>query len=184
MNTLLAGYAAALVAFFVGGSVQAAAPAEMQVAVWTPKELNFTYHGFTTKYSCEGLRDRVKDILLELGARKDLKVYTSGCTGAAGTPDAFPGVRARMNVLQPATDSFTGELVEAHWQLVELKGDQSAVSRVGDCELIEQVQKQILPLFPVRNVELTSNCIPHQSSPGVTRLKTEVLKADSQSKGS
>lgn len=184
MNRIVACAAAALAALFVGGSVQAAAPEEQQVAVWTPKELNFTYHGFTTKYSCEGLRDRVKAILLELGARKDLKVYSSGCTGGAGTPDAFPGVRARLNVLQPATESFTGELVEAHWQPVELKGDSSAVSRVGDCELIEQVQKQILPLFPARNAELNSNCIPHQPSPGVTRLKAEVLKADSQSKGS
>lgn len=56
--------------------------------------------------------------------------------------------------------------------------------RAGDCELIEQLQKQILPLFPARNVDLTANCIPRQASPGSTRLKAEVLKAAAQSNGS
>jgi len=50
------------------------APA-MEAAVWTPKEVQFTYMGFTSKYTCDGLRDTVREMLLHLGARKDdLKV--------------------------------------------------------------------------------------------------------------
>ena len=35
---------------------------EPQSAVWTDKELTFVYQGFTTKYSCDGLRDKVRGV--------------------------------------------------------------------------------------------------------------------------
>ena len=71
-------------------------------AVWTPKELRFVYMGFTSKFSCDGLADRMREVLLLLGARKDLQVSPSGCSSPYGRPDPFPGVMIRMNVLQPA----------------------------------------------------------------------------------
>src|ERR1700704_4819616 len=79
-----------------------AAAARGQAAVWTPKELTFVYQGFTTKYSCDGLRDKVRGVLLDLGAqKKDLKVQQLGCSSSSGRPDPFPGVRVKMKVLQP-----------------------------------------------------------------------------------
>ena len=36
----------------------------------------------------------------------------------------------------------------------------------------------LLPLFNARNVEYSSNCVPHQLSPGGTRLTAELLVAD------
>ena len=80
------------------------APAgEPQSAVWTEKELTFVYQGFTTRYSCDGLRDKVRSVLLDLGAqKKGLKVMELGCSSPAGGPDPFPGVRVKMRVLQPA----------------------------------------------------------------------------------
>ncbi|WP_457825246.1 hypothetical protein, partial [Staphylococcus aureus] len=76
---------------------------EAQSAVWTPKELTFVYQGFTTRYSCDGLRDKIRGVLLDLGAqKKGLKVSELGCSSPNGRPDPFPGVRIRINVLQPA----------------------------------------------------------------------------------
>src|SRR5690242_12321576 len=46
------------------------AAGEPQSAVWTEKELTFVYQGFTTRYSCDGLRDKVRGVLLDLGAQK------------------------------------------------------------------------------------------------------------------
>src|SRR6202165_980949 len=84
-----------------------AAATHGESAVWTPKELTFAYQGFTTKYSCDGLRDKVRSILLKLGAREDLQVNASPCSSLGG-PDPFPGVRIKMNVLQtPAYKSST-----------------------------------------------------------------------------
>ncbi len=82
----------------------AAAPAAVptQPAVWTPKEIQFTYMGFTTHYTCDGLQSTIKEMLLQLGARKDdLKVIEEPCSGNPDRPNPFPGVRIKMNVLQP-----------------------------------------------------------------------------------
>jgi hypothetical protein len=74
-------------------------------AQWTPKQLHFVYLGFTSKFSCDGLADRVRSVLLLLGARKDLQVSPSGCSTPFGRPDPFPGVTIKMNVLEPASSS-------------------------------------------------------------------------------
>jgi hypothetical protein len=77
-------------------------------AVWTPKETRFVYLGFTSKFSCDGLVDRMREVLLLLGARKDLQVSPSGCSSPFGRPDPFPGVLIRMNVLEPAGNAQGG----------------------------------------------------------------------------
>src|SRR5215831_17472689 len=70
------------------------APANLthEFAVWVPLQLDFRYRELTTQYSCSGLQQRVKSILLELGARPDLQVRNYGCTKLSG-PDPFAGVR-------------------------------------------------------------------------------------------
>jgi len=92
-------------------AASAAETAEAQQGIWMPKQATFTYMGFTTKYSCEGLVDQVKSALLALGARKDLTVYGTGCAVATGRPAPLPGVKIRMHVLEPvpAAGSAPGE---------------------------------------------------------------------------
>src|ERR1700681_887790 len=80
----------------LGSAVHADSADYRQPAAWAQKEFNFTYQGFTTKYSCDGLADKVREILLTFGARKDLKVNRWGCTGRSGVPDPFPGVAVKM----------------------------------------------------------------------------------------
>jgi hypothetical protein len=153
---------------------------EPQSAVWTDKELTFVYLGFTTRYSCDGLRDKVRGVLLDLGARKkDLKVMQLGCSSPTGRPDPFPGVRVKMRVLQPASGSDDKEApVPAHWKPVDLKLRDSFTTDSGECELVEQIRQKILPVFATRNVDLKTNCIPHQATATRPSLKLEVLAAD------
>ena len=148
-------------------------------AVWVPKELHFDYRGFTTKYSCDGLQERMRDVLLKLGARPDLRVRGYGCTLIQG-PDPFAGVSIKMNVLQPAGKQG-GPAVPVHWQRVDLLTglyEHDPVGAAADCELIGQIKQKILPLFATRNVDYRSTCEAHQLVPGGTRLKAEVLVAD------
>ena len=152
-----------------------------QPAVWTPKELQFTYQGFTTHYTCDGLRDKVKSMLLQLGARKDdLKVYETPCAGDPNRPDPFPGVRIKMNVLQPATDakSASAQTVPARWEKVDLLKGEAGINAAGECELLEQVKQKVLPLFATRNIDLQATCVPHQLQASGTRLRVEVLITD------
>jgi hypothetical protein len=158
----------------------APATGEPASAVWTDKELTFVYQGFTTRYSCDGLRDKMRGVLLDLGAdKKTLKVQELGCSSPAGRPDPFPGVRVKMRVLQPASgNSDDKQTVSAHWKPVDLKLRDSFTTDSGECELVEQIRHKVLPLFTTRNVELKTNCIPHQATAVRPSLKLEMLWPD------
>jgi hypothetical protein len=155
-------------------------------AVWTPKELRFTYMGFTAKYSCDGLQDRIRSVLLKLGARPDLQVSQGPCAAPLGTPTPFPAVTIRMNVLEPASSSHpvngaaAPQVVPAHWKRVDLTASSDAVKEAGDCEVIEQIKHSILPQFTTRNVDYKSMCVPNQLTLGGTQLRADVLVADQQ----
>ena len=157
-----------------GEEAPSAAPAAGASAVWASRELSFAYLGFTAQYSCDGLRDRVTDVLRQLGAR-DLEVRELPCT-SIGSPDPFPGVRIKMRILQPAAGESAGA-VRAHWKRVDLTSSHRALGS-GECELLEQIKAQILPFFAMRNVEYGSNCQPHQLQLGASWLRAEVLVAD------
>ena len=167
------------VAVLAGLCAQGALADEAVQAVWTAKQLQFTYQGFTAHYSCDGLRDRMRQALLTLGARQDLTVTPTGCSGGFGVATPFPGVVAKFSVLTRAKDASTAGAVSAHWRRVDLaerRGDP--VDAAGDCELIEQLKTLVLPLFTTRNVEYSSSCIPHQIQVGGTTLRADVLVAD------
>ena len=160
-----------------------ASPAPSAWAVWTPKELRFVYMGFTSHYSCDGLRDKMRVILLQLGARPDMKLRETPCAGQLGRPTEFPGVTVNMNVLTPFDAAKTNAAetpLPAHWKSVEISTDRDPLREAGDCELIEQVKSRVLPLFTARNIEYRSTCIPNQLQVGGTLLKAEVLIADEQ----
>jgi hypothetical protein len=153
----------------------AAAATEATAAEWVPKEARFVYLGVTTHYSCDGLRDKVRRALLDLGARPDLSVRQLACPSPAGRPDAFPGVLIKMQVLKPADATAAVQPVPAQWKSVDLKLDRGTLAQAGDCELLEQIKQSLLPLFTTRNVEHRSTCVPHQLSPGASWLRAEIL---------
>ena len=141
------------------------------------------YMGFTSHYSCDGLADKMRSIVLQLGARSDLKVRNVPCSGTLGRPTEFPGVTVNMNVLVPwdaASANAAATPVPAHWKHVEISTDRDPLREAGDCELIEQVKTRVLPLFTTRNIAYHSTCIPNQLQIGGTQLKAEVLIADDQ----
>ena len=76
----------------------------MAMGRWKEHEVSFTYSGFTSKYSCDGLADKVRLLLRTLGARPDLKVTTYGCGALYGGPTEFPRVKLRFATLEPAAD--------------------------------------------------------------------------------
>jgi hypothetical protein len=165
---------------------QAAPPVDAEFAVWTPKEIQFTYMGFTTHYTCDGLRDTIREMLLQLGARKDdLKVTEQPCSGDPDRPNPFPGVKIKMSVLQPAPATLSPDtpVVQAQWKPVKLPYRQYGINAAGQCELLEQFNRTILPLFTTRNVDLRASCVPHQLEPLGTKLQAEVLITDQKKAG-
>lgn len=172
---------AVLVVAVCGGATAplAANGGEEAAAVWVQKEVNFRYAGFTTKYSCDGLQDKMRRLLLQLGARDDLKMTGYGCLGV-NAPETTPGVRIVMHVLQPA-GAAPGQTVAAHWKSVDLLADRDLFDAARDCELISQLDRDLLPLFAARHVDYSARCSVHTPLVGGTRLKADVLVADAAS---
>ena len=85
-----------------------------------------------------------------------------------------------MSVLQPAPAQLTPDtqIVEAHWKPVKLPYREWGINAAGQCELLEQFNKRLLPLFTTRNVDLNALCVPHQLSSLDTKLEAEVLITD------
>ena len=149
-------------------------------AVWVSRHVTFVYQGFTTQYSCDGFRERIREMLAKLGARR-LVVRTYGCTRPIGV-DPFPGVRVTMQVLVPVSSQHAQKgtsAVPAHWQNVVLMPANAGPQEQGNCELIEQFKETFLPLFTTHHITYQSNCIPHQLTLG-THLSAVVLMPDSE----
>jgi hypothetical protein len=61
---------------------------------------------------------------------------------------------------------------------VDLPPERDPLLKAADCELIQQVRQEVLPLFATRNVEGSTTCEPRLIVPGSTQLKAQVLVAD------
>jgi hypothetical protein len=77
-----------------------------------------------------------------------------------------------MATLQPTASGEQGPAVDASWKAVTIGGRSSG----ADCDLIEQVRTDILPLFTTRNVKRqNTDCIPHQATLPPPKMTLEVL---------
>ena len=147
-------------------------------AAWKKHEIDFAYMGFTTRYSCEGLRSRMRVLLEASGARPGFKVTLGACAAEPGRVTEFPRVRLVFETAQvPAPGSRDAqEPVLAQWRPVTLARNQPRPLEPGDCELVEQFRDRVLPAFTTRRLDGDINCIPHQLSGSSFLLKFETLE--------
>jgi hypothetical protein len=173
-------------------------------AVWVERTVNFTYMPLTSYYSCDGLRDKVRWILRELGARPDFKVKSRGCIEVQG-PEVFPGVEVVAAFPAEATPELLEQLaadaskrqlaaratgkpdpvIEATAQFparvkrVEFESGRTTLSDLqdGDCELMEQlVRNDVFGKLGAKVVDARTHCVPRQVTLGAVRMAVEVLE--------
>ena len=153
-----------------------ALPATQDQGVWEERDTNFQFQGFTTTYSCDGLADKLKILLIAAGARGDAKAISGACSSGFGRPDKFAQARLTFYTLAPAgTAEGAGAPVHGVWRSVALADRSPRDLRLGDCELVEQFRDKVLPMFKTRNVESGMTCVPHQLSGSSIQLKFEVF---------
>jgi hypothetical protein len=145
---------------------------------WQSHKYTFQFLGFTTTYSCDGLADKLKIVLLAAGARSDVKSVPGACASGFGRPDKFARADLTFYTLTPA-DSGTaaGGGVQGAWRAVTFAARQPQQLALGDCELMEQFRQQVLPMFSTRNVVSNTTCIPHQESGSNIDLKFDAFAA-------
>ena len=159
-------------------SAEQAAPSADAVATvpatWVEHDLQFTFMGFTAYYSCDGMRDKVRWFLEQLGVRPDFKLTTRGCVRANG-PETAPGLRI-VAALPAAADPGTAGQFPAQPRRVEFKSNfASDHLQDGDCELMEQLRDKVFVPMGVKVIEDRTSCVPHQNVIGAVDMTLEVL---------
>jgi hypothetical protein len=76
--------------------------------VWQKHEYSFQFMGFTTTYSCDGLADKLKTLLIASGARSDAKARAGACASGFGRPDKFARADLTFYTLAPAGSAPAG----------------------------------------------------------------------------
>jgi hypothetical protein len=161
-------------------------------AVWKEQHLEFSYMGRTARYSCQGLRDKMRSLLLDLGARLDLQVALLGCDESARLGRGYVGPRLSLIFSSPALPDpsakplHPGDLaaVDAHYEPFTLTSDAFRNYGVGDCELVEEFAREILPRLSAKNVKQDITCVPYQASGSRFLVRGEILRARSPSEHS
>lgn len=162
-----------------GGFAGEPAAAARDAGVWQKHEYSFVYMGVTSTYSCDGLADKLKILLIAAGARPDARSQPGACASGFGHPDKFARASLTFYTLAPvAADAQSGVTpVTAVWRPVALSARSPRELSTGDCEVVEQFRYNVLPLFTTRGVENHTTCIPHQLSGSTIDLRFESLAA-------
>jgi hypothetical protein len=157
--------------------------------VWKQQRLNFVYMGRTSRYSCDGLREKMLALLLDFGARRDLSVTAENC-GPTAAPQRIAGSSFNVVFASPAMPdgaaekpAHTGDpaAVEARFEKFMLTNDAFRNLGIADCELVEEFARQILPKLAVRNVRQDIGCVPYQEGASHFWVRGEILKVLSRS---
>jgi hypothetical protein len=150
---------------------------------WQSHKYAFQFLGFTSTYSCDGLADKLRMLLLAAGARADVKSVPGACASGFGRPDKFARADLTFYTLAPADSGAAagggvqGGGVQGVWRPVAFAPHQPRELGLGDCELMEQFRQQVLPMFATRNVAGDTTCIPYQESGSNIDLRFESFAA-------
>lgn len=166
------------------GALPGPAPVALEAGRWQEHRYSFDFLGFTSTYSCDGLADKLRLLLLTAGARTDAIARSGACASGFGRPDKFARADLVFYTLAPGGDAVPlGSGVAGTWRSVALSSHHPRELRTGDCELVEQFKSNVLPLFATRNLRGNTTCIPYQESGSNIDLRFEVFAASQQLKG-
>lgn len=202
---LKAGLSGSIAALVLAVGAQAFAADEQPVtAKWKVQEIRFAYSGFTTWYSCEAAEQKIKSILLTLGAHPSTDVDATGCdsnrpskvffvTITAATPvpaaeaEKTPAEKSREELLKRlgVKQEVSDEEFLATWTSVDLAKEKRLRLEPGDCELIEDLRDEVFPKLGIKIEEDRVVCTPNRLGIQPPQIRVSALKrvesADAQS---
>ena len=166
-------------AALVSGTAWSDQPAAHEPGVWQKHEYSFAFMGFTSTYSCDGLADKIKLLLMAAGARRDSKSLAGACASGFGRPDKFARADLTFYTLAPGASDTAPDAkpVDGVWRSVTFADHSPRELGIGDCELVEQFRHNVLPMFTTRNIEDRTTCIPNQESGSLVSLRFDSFAA-------
>jgi hypothetical protein len=145
-----------------------AAADDVVPAVWKQQEISFVYRGGASTHTCGGLRTQLRSLLIALGAHEATTVTAVECDDAglarrvaivvaspfeAAAADRDPPhsstaaliARVRSERLEEAPAIFP-----ARWKTISFASSMRLRLSTGDCELLKQLQRDVMPRLSVR----------------------------------
>ncbi len=183
-----------------GAEPDATAPvgsADPVQAIWKHQEITFYFQSFRIFYSCTGLEGKVENIMRALGVHAQVRVRSADCPSSVArmprvvmrvvsaveaTPEALAerdknkSVRELVERIRGKSDHPLDSLEQfpAQWRQLSLSRGRLNLQE-GDCELVEQIKKKVLPQLAVRVVKDDLRCTPHGEILGQPRLEVAAL---------
>jgi hypothetical protein len=119
-----------------------------------------------------------------LGARRDPTIAALGCEDDAGARVSAAGPHLSITFSAPALPDpaakpvRAGDLAatDARFVAFSITTDAFRNMGIGDCELVEQFARQILPKLVTRDVHQDITCVPNELSGSHFMLRGEVLR--------
>jgi hypothetical protein len=164
-------------------------------AIWLPQVVNFTYQTHDNFYTCNSLWQKITGILVHLGARRTAPAHRISCddfahtvrlqialeSPVAATPENLLAVadydsedllvaRLRGKQLPSANDI---PRFPAAWTTLSLRSADMDLT-AGDCDLVQQLRKQVLPKLSVQVLNEPARCLPVLSRGGSMAPKMKV----------
>jgi hypothetical protein len=149
-------------------------------AVWKPQRINFVYRGYSTLYSCSGLQDKLEKILTTVGARDHVELRAYSCDDVLSIARfqialASPVEATPENVQELTTYDARDELLArargeqlasaedlprfpAVWKTISFARSREMRLEPGDCELVQQLRRHVLPRMSVQIVSDRVQC--------------------------
>lgn len=177
---------------------QTSDPSNVTEAVWKKQDVVFVYQSDTTYYNCAALQDKLRLILMHIGARRDVIVQPHACVDEAGmvsfkmtlhspVPATQENVKALTTYDSQAvlTARVRGEQLltaeelprfAAEWRTVSFARNRKLRLDAGDCDLVQQLRRQVLPKLSV-NVTHEVRCSIMSRNLGPPRLTVSALVA-------
>lgn len=177
--------------------VDAADSAAPLQAIWKTQEIDFYFQSFSTFYACTALERKIERILRALGAHAEVRVRSVACPAGIAR---MPRVSIRASSPVEATPQALAEQEEGRSKrelIARVRGERGDVDTAmepfaaqwkrvslgrgrldldsGDCELVEQLSRKVLPKLSVRVIEGDLNCGPHRLGVSQPRLELEAL---------
>jgi len=148
---------------------------EPEASAWQRHQTEFNFLGVTSSYTCDGLESKVRQILLFMGARNDLKVRANGCTRG---PDALTHaiwVSVDFYSLVATDPPSAAQAVQARWTPLNLNAQRPDFMGRGDCELVDGMKQVLKQNFAWRGLTVQVDCAPHELSLDDFHVQGEVL---------
>jgi hypothetical protein len=168
------------------------APQDPVEAVWRAQRVTFHYRSEGKIYRCDNLEHKIRGILAQLGARDQIVVRSIACHDFATVARVevimeSPVVATEENIREITRYDTEDELIArvrgvtlpnpeelerfpAVWESIALQRAPRIYLETGDCALVQQLRRQVLPKMSVQIVKDIDRVDCSHASPRLTVL--------------